>query len=106
MPGGTCALKAAHNTANKYSLYLLRLSQWLNTQPFTLLTATPESLETYGGLYLYQQGLKPQSRRVVIAAIRNFYQWATEKAGLLSENPARALENPPGLAWHCLVPRN
>ena len=81
-------------TAYKYQLYLNRLSRWLNEQQSTLTTATPEQLERYTGFWLYQQKLKPQSRKVVIAAVRGFYDWLHRKAGLVAENPARGLESP------------
>lgn len=81
-------------TVYKYRLAINRLKRWLiEEQRSDLLDATPSLLERYCGLWLYQQGVKPQSRYVVVTAVRGFYAWAT-KMRLLAKNPAENLPVP------------
>lgn len=77
----------SETTAYKYRLALVRLKFWLIEQEFDLLTATPELLERYCGLVLYQRGQKAKTRAPVIAAVRGFYAWAT-RFNLVGKDPA------------------
>lgn len=80
-------------TAYKYRLALGRLILWLHDLGIELLDVTPGALEKYCGLHLYEQGLKPQTRAIVVAAVRGFYGWAKQH-GLIQQDPARNLPVP------------
>lgn len=80
-------------TAYKYRLALGRLQAWLRGQDVELLEATPGLLEKYCGLYLYEQGMKPQTRSIVVAAVRGFFRWA-KRYGLVKHDPALHLPVP------------
>ncbi|MTI15216.1 recombinase XerD [Sansalvadorimonas verongulae] len=58
-----------------------------------LLLANTDQLEAFTGLWLHKQGVAPKSRHVVVAAVKNFYNWARDK-GLLSADPAKRLPYP------------
>lgn len=83
----------SETTAYKYRLALTRLKLWLMEQDLDLLTATPELLERYCGLVLYQRGQKPQTRIPVVAAVRGFYAWAA-RFDLVPADPAKNLPIP------------
>lgn len=80
-------------TAYKYRLALTRLKLWLVEQDLDLMDATPELLETYCGLVLYQRGHKAKTRAPVIAAVRGFYAWAA-RFDLIEPDPAKHLPVP------------
>ena len=83
----------SEGTVMKYRGYLDRLVRFLERKGGDLLSATGKDLESFTGLHSHEEGLSPQSRRALVAAIRGFYAWA-QKAGQLSTNPAAALPYP------------
>lgn len=81
-------------TVYVYRLHLVRLKAYLEAHAGqTLLTATPEAIESYTGRYLHEQKVRPISRTVPVAAIRGFYAWAVQKK-VLDDSPAQALPSP------------
>lgn len=83
----------SETTAYKYRLALVRLKLWLIEQDLDLLTATPELLEQYCGLVLYQRGQKAKTRAPVVAAVRGFYAWAA-RFELVAKDPAKHIPVP------------
>lgn len=83
----------ARYTVYYYRLILVKLLDYLACKELTLLTATADALEGYGGRYLHEQGMRPISRRAPIAAIRGFYGWLFQR-GLIAVNPALCLSPP------------
>lgn len=81
------------STVSKYEGYLKRLSDWLDRQGKSLLSASVKDLETFTGIHAHREGLAPQSRRALIAAVRSFYRWAFGKQ-LRNDDPGRPLELP------------
>ncbi len=80
-------------TVYAYRLYLRRLHQYLSETDSSLISATAMQLADYAGHELHAHGLKPQSRRVCIAAMRGFYSWL-KFARIRDDNPAAMLPAP------------
>lgn len=80
-------------TVTKYSGHARRLAAWCAAQGLQLLRLDAATLEQYAGLELHRQGLCPRSRLAAVAALRSLYGWA-HHAGLIPDNPARALAYP------------
>lgn len=81
-------------TVAKYRGYLHRLQAYLiEEKDCDLLTANKDHLLEFSGIYMHQQGLKPKSRKSVVAAIRGFYSWAW-KNRLVTDDLARHVESP------------
>lgn len=83
----------SHYTTYYYRRALTKLRDYLQAERTTLLAATAERLEAYGGRHLHEQGLRPISRRVIIAAIRGFYGWLHQRR-MIAVNPAACLSPP------------
>lgn len=85
----------AHDTVVRYGRFLERLADWLASlySPHSLLSVDTYHLEQWSGLELHKQKLKPQSRKVAVAALRRFYAWAL-KNHLVKSNPALDLPTP------------
>lgn len=79
-------------TVEAYSLALQRLQEFLGDGR-QLLSATPEELEAFGGIWLHKRGVVARSRKPYISAVRGFYAWAASR-GLAALNPAGQLVHP------------
>jgi integrase/recombinase XerD len=81
-------------TIIKYRRYLQRLEEYLrDDQSVDLLQADSEMLVNFTGLYMHQKGMKPNSRRALVAAVKGFYLWAL-KQRLISRDVTGDLEYP------------
>lgn len=83
----------AEGTIQKYRHYVLSLAAYLAERKMTLLTATAEAIEDFAGRHQHARKVKPNGRRVIVAAIRGFYRWLEQKR-VLDENPAACLPTP------------
>lgn len=80
-------------TAAKYAGHLAKLEQYANESGLDPWDLSLEQLEHFAGLVAHSMGLKPRSRRPLVAALRGFFQWAA-RAGHVNESAARGLEYP------------
>ena len=80
----------SEGTCIKYRCYLDRLVEYL---PGELIEATRDQLEAFVGLEAHKAGMAPRSRRVMVAAVRGFYEWL-KREGKLVSNPAETIEYP------------
>lgn len=81
-------------TVQIYRLALVRLDEFLTESNLTYDRAGHDDLLLFTGLWLHRRGLKdPTSRRTHIAAVREFYKWATTRK-LLPSNPALSIPYP------------
>jgi integrase/recombinase XerD len=80
----TCALYRGH---------IFGLRHFLQERGKDLLEASTEDLEHYAGQHQHQKKVRPISRRVVVTAIRGFYQFLADKK-VLADSPARSLPMP------------
>lgn len=78
-------------TAQIYGLALGRLVAFL--QGKDLREASGDELLVFTGTWLHKMGLKPESRRTHIAAVREFYAWMKGR-GYTRHNPAESLAYP------------
>lgn len=87
-------------TVDKYTAYLQRLAAWCatpaadpDTPPSTNdpLELTADDLDYFCGLAAHRDGLKPRSRRPLVAAVRGFFAWYAKGGGI---NPAEHLDYP------------
>ncbi|HRD65736.1 MAG TPA: tyrosine-type recombinase/integrase [Candidatus Competibacter sp.] len=84
----------ATSTLYHYSLALNRLNSYMvQEQKTELMSATPEQLERYCGLWLYEHKVSVQNRHVIVTAIRGFFAWCA-KMRLIAKNPAECLPAP------------
>lgn len=83
----------SHYTAYAYQLYLCRLLEYLTAIGQTFMSVQIGPLEDYAGRELHAQGLKPQTRKVCIAAIRGFFAWL-RLTQIRADNPAAGLRTP------------
>lgn len=83
----------AEKTLGNYRFYLRTLAAYLAERQMTLLTATAEAIEDFAGRHQHARKVRPNSRRVIVAAIRGFYRWLALK-GVLNDNPAACLAAP------------
>lgn len=88
-------------TVEKYGRHLLALGDWyakppedpkLQPRAAGPQQATTDDLELFAGLYAHTRGMSPRSRSPMIAALKSFYRWASQRAGL--GNPAANLVYP------------
>lgn len=80
-------------TVGKYRYRLSTLAVFLNARGKRLVSAEPDDLIEFAGLYLHQSGVAPRSRRPAIAAIRGFYRWLKQRR-LIEEDPSTKVEYP------------
>lgn len=83
----------AASTSNTYKLHIERLEKWLIRKGSSLVDADRRLLEEYSGPHCHKEGLRPMSRRTVVAAIRSFYGYLV-KDGVLEVSPATQLFYP------------
>jgi integrase/recombinase XerD len=82
-------------TVRRYGRFLDRLAIWLATltPPCTVLNADTEKLERWTGFELHKAKLRPQTRKVAVAAVKGFYSWLA-KVEILKTNPSDSLPSP------------
>ncbi|MGE0487351.1 MAG: tyrosine-type recombinase/integrase [Gammaproteobacteria bacterium] len=80
-------------TVLKYRRHLEALAAYLAERDLAFETAPGAELEAFTGLYMHQQGLRPRSRRPVVAAVRKFFAWLV-RTGHLARNPAADVPYP------------
>lgn len=79
-------------TLERYELALRRLDKFLAGRP--LLSATSDDLTAFAGKWLFDQGVRdPVSRKPAVAAVREFFKWATAK-GYIQNDPGKAVPHP------------
>ncbi|WP_067519602.1 tyrosine-type recombinase/integrase [Endozoicomonas ascidiicola] len=83
----------ASSTVNKYRGHLKQLQVFLGERDRSIFQADQKSLTEFTGLWLHKQGIAPQSRHVVVAACRGFYEWLHGQR-LISDNPSSYLLYP------------
>lgn len=81
----------APRTVQAYGDALDRLAQFLS--PRDVLAASEDELTMFCGPWLHKQGVLALSRRPYIAAVREFYKWAT-LTRRISDNPAAGISYP------------
>lgn len=81
----------AERTISAYEAALRRLSVFLDGRD--LLDANPDDLELFCGPWLHKQGVLAIARRPYIAAVREFFKWATFTKRI-RENPGGQLSYP------------
>jgi len=74
-----------------YRMALERLATFLDGRD--LLEATADELTMFCGPWLHKQGVSARARRPYVAAVREFYRWAS-RHGRLPENSARTIDYP------------
>ncbi len=80
-------------TIGTYRHRLKALSAFLIDRGKRLVSAEPDDLAEFAGIYLHQRGVAPRSRRPAVAAVRGFYRWM-EQRGLIDDDPSIRLEYP------------
>lgn len=83
----------AGSSVDNYTRHLNRLDIYLFNQGKELLTASRADLIAFAGLEAHKQGLLPQSRRPLVAALRAFYRWCVDE-GKLEASPAADIGYP------------
>jgi len=81
----------SERTAEVYGLALGRLVAFFGERD--PLRASHDELMLFSGAWLHKQGLRPESRRTHVAAVREFYRWANEQ-GHVRGNPASGIPYP------------
>lgn len=82
------------HTYTNYRGYLRRLDAFLKEhRGKTLLTAQQEDLQEFMGPFLFEQKLSGRSRRLVLSAVKGFYDYA-KRSALRLDNPAEDLKYP------------
>ena len=79
------------STVVKYARQLQRFEAYCLESGLDPWTVSFEDLERYTGLFAH--GLKPQTRRTIVSAIKSFYGWA-DKKNLVDRSPADRVEYP------------
>lgn len=82
----------APRTVEAYGLAIERLRDFLGAAR-PLLSATPDELEAFCGIWLHKRGVVARSRKPYISAVRGFYAWAASH-GLVATDPALQLVHP------------
>jgi integrase/recombinase XerC/integrase/recombinase XerD len=77
-------------TVSKYKQYLKKFFDQVGKQ---IEQVTQDDLRMYAGKVAHKQGLSPRSRRSLVAALRGFFGYLTEKK-YIKNNPAINLEYP------------
>ena len=83
----------SERTVAKYCYHVRALLAYLDKHGVQLAQVLPTEIETFAGLHMHEQGMKPRSRRPVVAALRKFFAWMV-RAGHLPRNPAAQLPYP------------
>lgn len=84
----------SQQTSVKYRLYLNRLLTYCEQANLTLLTVTGDHLELFTSVYVYKQmNMGPSARRAVVASVRGFYKWLSDKR-IIEANPAKDIQYP------------
>lgn len=86
-------LGRAGSSVDHYLRFLKRLAKYLNAHGKTLAQADRADLEHFSGPLAHQDGLKPASRRPLIAALRSFYGYL-ERQEIIQANTANLLVYP------------
>ena len=81
------------HTVAAYRLRLNELVDYLKSHKKNILSADPDDLFGFCGLYLHTKGVAPRSRRPTVAVVRGFYKWLHHKR-LINKNTAQHLEYP------------
>lgn len=80
-------------TSTKYTGYIKQLLVFLEDKQLTLGQVKTETLEEFSGIYLHQRGMRPRSRRSVVAAVKKFYKWLRRRK-VLKSDPSLNLSYP------------
>lgn len=83
----------SEGTVIKYRGILEKLTRWASDHKKDLLQLDTSDLEEFTGLFAHKEGMTPRTRRPMVAAVRGFYAWLSEKR-VISGNPAAALPYP------------
>lgn len=81
----------AERTVEAYGDALRRLQGFLDGR--ALIEATPDELELFCGPWLHKQGVQAVARRPYIAAVREFFKWAT-LTKRMRDNPGAQINYP------------
>ena len=81
------------DTVANYRTLMRQHALWLAATKQTVHHMTPELLQRYAGEVLHARGVKPQSRRVAVSALRGYYGYLKQHK-VLPDNPALNLPPP------------
>lgn len=82
----------SNRTVNEYRKELRGWKEWLEHRGLSLKEVTKSTVDAFV-MDEHERGMKPETIKKRVTAIRSFYQW-TKREGITTENPARWCQSP------------